>query len=42
MAHKSEMIVKSVVKIIFEEIRMPVVFKLKKTRNLEGCTLKRR
>ena len=37
MAEKSEMIVKSVGKIIFVEMTMPVVFKLTQTRNLAGC-----
>ena len=41
MAEKSEMIAKSVGKIIFVEMTMPVVFKLTQTRNLAGCILKR-
>ena len=41
MAGKSEMIVKSVGKIIFAEMTMPVVFKLPQTRSLAGYILKR-
>ena len=41
MVDKSEMIVKSVGKITFMEMTMPVVFKLTQTRNLAGCILKR-
>ena len=41
MADKSEMIVKSVGKIIFMERTMPVVFKLSQTRNLAGYILER-
>ena len=41
MADKSEMIVRSLGKIIFVEMTMPVVFKLPQTRNLAGYTLKR-
>ena len=37
MVDKSEMIVKSVGKITFMEMTMPVVFKLTQTRNLAGC-----
>ena len=40
MVDKSETIVKSVSKIIFMEMTMPVVFKLIQTRNLAGCILK--
>ena len=42
MSDKSEMIVKSVGKIIFVEMTMPVVFKLPQTRNLAGYILKGR
>ena len=41
MKDKSEMIVKSVGKIIFVEMTMPVVFKLTQTRNVAGYILKR-
>ena len=40
MVHKSRIIVKSVGKIIFVEMTMPVVFKLPETRNLAGYILK--
>ena len=39
MADKSEMILKSVSKIIFVEMTMPVVFKLTQTGNLERYIL---
>ena len=39
MADKSEMILKSVGKIIFMEMTMPVVFKLTQTGNLERYIL---
>ena len=39
MADKSEMILKSVGKIIFVEMTMPVVFKLTQTGNLERYIL---
>ena len=41
MADKSEMTVKSVGKINFVEMTMPVVFKLPQTRNIAGYILKR-
>ena len=41
MADKSEMIVKSVDRIVFVEMTMPFVFKLTQTRNQVGYTLKR-
>ena len=41
MSDKSEIIVKSVGKIIFVEMTLPVVFKLPQTRNLAGYILKR-
>ena len=41
MIYKSKIIVKSVGKIIFVEMTMPVVFKLPET-NLAGYKLKRR
>ena len=37
MADKRKIIVKSVGKIIFVEMTMPVVFKLTQTRNVAGC-----
>ena len=41
MADKSEMIVKSVGKIIFVKMAMSAVFKLPQTRNIAGYILKR-